>query len=114
MGGVRASVAGLIVDLEASYAGRETRRIDLTHALYHLGKASDAEGSIRTAMQYKSTLVASEAGKHFIETGNALSGGTCRDNTLLAMHTARQRPWASPQSPQPPAVGGYWTGIPRT
>jgi hypothetical protein len=73
--GVRESVAGLIVNLEAGYAGRETRRIDLTHALYHLGKASDAEGSVRTAMLYKSTLVASKAGKHFIETGNALAGG---------------------------------------
>jgi hypothetical protein len=59
----------LIVAIEAVYAGRELGRWIL-HSLFHLGLKIDAEGSVRNAMTYKTTLMATKAAKHFVETVN--------------------------------------------
>jgi hypothetical protein len=64
----------LIVAIEAVYAGRELRKMDLTHSLFHLGLKIDAEGSVRNAMTYKTTLMATKAAKHFVETGKSSEG----------------------------------------
>jgi hypothetical protein len=63
----------LIVAIEAVYAGRELGRWIL-HSLFHLGLKIDAEGSVRNAMTYKTTLMATKAAKHFVETGKSSEG----------------------------------------
>lgn len=63
-----------ILAIEAIYAGRELRKMDLTHSLFHLGLKIDAEGSVRNAMTYKTTLMATKAAKHFVETGKSSEG----------------------------------------
>lgn len=60
--------------LETSYSAGETSRVDLTHALFHLGKRSDTEGSVRVAMIYKGTLGVAKAAKHYVDTGSSLEG----------------------------------------
>ena len=68
------SVKVLIHGLESEYAAREIRKIDITHALFHLGRQLDSKGSVRNAMIYKSSLLASKAAKHYIETGKSIEG----------------------------------------
>lgn len=64
----------VLVELEADYAAKETRRVDLVHALFHLGKQSDSVGRVRMATTFKSTLMTTKAAKHYVDTGKSLQG----------------------------------------
>lgn len=64
----------VLAELESDYAAKETRKADLTHALFHLGKLSDGVGRVRIALAFKSTLMNTKAAKHYVDTGKSLQG----------------------------------------
>jgi hypothetical protein len=80
-------VVAQITRLEAEYASREIRRADLVHALFHLGRELDAEGRVRNAVVYRSTLMTTKAAKHYIETGKSVEDAiemTAREAAVAA------------------------------
>jgi hypothetical protein len=69
-----AGVKSALMDIEREFSEREIRRTRLQYALFFEGLKRDKPGSVRTALAYRSSLMAHRKSKHFVETGKELGG----------------------------------------
>jgi hypothetical protein len=60
--------------IEVVHGEREIRRTRLQFALFLEGLKQDKPGTVRTALLYRSNLMAQRCSKHFVDTGMTISG----------------------------------------